>query len=526
MGQFSNTYAFAVSDLVTTPSGPFQTASNTISATSSLGTANPLPLVIYATVDGSQPTTNSTPYTGPFTITNTTTVTWLATRTGYTPELLTNLYTQVPPLVVSPAPGTNNNAINITLSGSAGQIIYFNLGAAWQTYTQPIPIDGSIDGGNGGSSVAITAYYTGGVTNNFSYYFQVLPPVVSPSTETITQPITITANGGGTTNCVIYYYEGDLGGDMANLTATPLLYTSPLSINGSRDIVFKAAKTGYMDSSFVSNYYTARVPPLQILTPGGTFTNAVLVSLLGGINGFGGTFYVLNPDGSTNTIDTSSPQASFDANVSGTYTFYMTRPGWIPSATTNWTGAFQVADLQISPAATLVSDLNAPITAAGDPSNPTPLVIYYTMDGSLPTTNSTLYTGPLYISANTTITWLATRLGYTPEYLTNAFTFVPGVSLTPTNSLFFSAQQFTLTGFAQGTIYFQTNYGQWQVYTAPFTVDGQTTIQYFAQVGTQFSLTNTFVANFALARQRNRQWRHHRHGHHHDARRFHLLWLR
>ena len=495
----SNTYAFAVSDLVTTPSGPFQTASNTISATSSLGTANPLPLVIYATVDGSQPTTNSTPYTGPFTITNTTTVTWLATRTGYTPELLTNLYTQVPPLVVSPAPGTNNNAINITLSGSAGQIIYFNLGAAWQTYTQPIPIDGSIDGGNGSGSVAITAYYTGGVTNNFTYYFQVLPPVVSPSTETITQPITITANGGGTTNCVIYYYEGDLGGDMADLTATPLLYTSPLSINGSRDIVFKATKTGYMDSSFVSNYYTARVPPLQILTPGGTFTNAVLVSLLGGINGFGGTFYAINPDGSTNTIDSSSPQASFDANGSGTYTFYMTRPGWIPSVTTNWTGAFQVADLQISPAATLVSDPNAPITATGDPSNPTPLVIYYTMDGSLPTTNSALYTGPLYISANTTITWLATRQGYTPEYMTNAFTFVPGVSLSPTNSLFYSAQQFTLTGFAQGTIYFQTNYGQWQVYTAPFTVDGQTTIQYFAQVGTQFSLTNTFVANFAVA---------------------------
>ena len=104
---------------------------------------------------------------------------------------------------------------------------------------------------------------------------------------------------------------------------------------------------------------------------------------------------MVNPDGSTTVISSSSPSVSFNVNGTGTYTFYMARAGWVNSPSTNWSGTFQVTDLQINPNSPVISDPTYPITATGDPSNPKPLVIYYTLDGSLPTTGSLLFSVPL-----------------------------------------------------------------------------------------------------------------------------------
>ena len=64
----------------------------------------------------------------------------------------------------------------------------------------------------------------------------------------------------------------------------------------------------------------------------------------------------------------------------------MARAGWINSPPPQLNGTFRVTDLQIKPNTPIISDPHYPIVATGDPSNPKSLVIYYTLDGSLPTT--------------------------------------------------------------------------------------------------------------------------------------------
>ena len=492
----TNYYTFVVGDLVTTANALFNTPTTTVTASSSLGGGNPKPLVIYYTLDGSQPSTSSILYTGPITLTNTTTVTWIGTRNGYGPQYATNLYGYVPPVTATPLPGTNNNAIDITLSVANGQPVSYTLdGATWQGYdNQPIHIDGYNNG-----VLNLSATYTGGLTNTFTYCFATTPPIVTPAGGLITSNIQVTATSGGTTDCFIYYYAGDLGGGTANMGLAPILYMGPVAVTGSRNLVFQATKTGYTDSPLVNMDYMAQLPPLQVLTSGGAFTNMVSVSLAAGLSGFGGTYNMVHPDGSTTVISSSSPSVSFNVNGTGTYTFYMARAGWVNSPSTNWSGTFQVTDLQINPNSPVISDPTYPITATGDPSNPKPLVIYYTLDGSLPTTGSLLFSVPLTCSTDTTVTWLATRDGYSPEYQTNAYHYIAGASLSPTNAVFYNAQQFTITGFGTGTIYYRTNYSPWVVYTGPFTIDGQAIIDYYVSSSQVASLTNEFVAKFQVA---------------------------
>ena len=496
-GNTTNYYSFAVADLVTTPNSLFN-ALTTVSAFSSFVQGqNPKPLVIYYTLDGSQPTTNSALYTAPVTITNTTTVTWMGTRNEYAPEYITNLYSYVPPVTATPGQGTtNNNSITITLASANGAPISYSLdGIDWVEYNnQPIYMDGY-----GSGTLVLAATYPGGLISSFVWYFQALPPVVTPAGGLITNTMTVSATPGGTTNAIVYYYAGDLGGDPANLGLAPALYTGPVAFSGSRNLVFESTKIGYQNSDFVDESYMARLPPLQALTSGGMFTNVVTVNLLNGLSEYGGIYYMINPDGTTNTLDSSSTSVNFSVNGTGTYTFYMSRAGWVDSPTTNWSGAFQVADLQINPTTPIISDPNYPITASGDPSNPEPLVIYYTLDGSVPTTSSTLYTGPLTSGTNITINWLATRTGYSPEYATNTYQYIPGATISPTNVPFNNAQQFTITGFSTGTIYYRTNYGSWITYTGPFMADGQTVIDYYASAAQVASLTNEFVATFQVA---------------------------
>ena len=68
-------------------------------------------------------------------------------------------------------------------------------------------------------------------------------------------------------------------------------------------------------------------------------------------------------------------------------------------------------------------------------------MIYYTTNGSTPTTNSTVYTGPILVAATETIQAIATATGYAPSAVASAtFTIQePMVTLSP-GSLNFGSQ--------------------------------------------------------------------------------------
>ena len=105
--------------------------------------------------------------------------------------------------------------------------------------------------------------------------------------------------------------------------------------------------------------------------------------------------------------------------------------------------------------------------------------IYYTTNGTVPTTNSAVYTGPITVSVSETIQAIAVASGYTHSsmaavgYTINNPAALPTFS--PVGGTFTSAQTVTISDTTPGaTIYYTTNgtvpTTNSAVYTGPITV--------------------------------------------------------
>ncbi len=88
--------------------------------------------------------------------------------------------------------------------------------------------------------------------------------------------------------------------------------------------------------------------------------------------------------------------------------------------------------------------------------------IFYTLDGSTPTPASTLYGGPITVSADTTIKAIASAPGYIQSSVSSAtFTFIgqtPPVTFTPAGGTYLNAQSVTISDTdASAKIYYTTD---------------------------------------------------------------------
>jgi hypothetical protein len=129
--------------------------------------------------------------------------------------------------------------------------------------------------------------------------------------------------------------------------------------------------------------------------------------------------------------------------------------------------------------------------------------IYYTLDGTVPTLASTLYTGPITINANTTIRAIASGEGYIQSAVSSAsFTDVgqtPAVSFLPGAGTYAMSQMVTLSDTdSAADIYYTTNgstpTASSTPYRGPIAVSTSTTIK---AVAVDSALSNSNIANVA-----------------------------
>lgn len=413
-------YTLKVPAITYTP-GPNEQFSESVNVTLTCNDAT-----IYYTTDGAIPTTESTKYEGAITITTTTNIKAIAVKDGWTSSDMIDLWYKEFITVGEPVFSPDNTepfyeATEITITCSLPQTETEYTPQIYYTTDGSTPSTNSTVY-NGGIRIeeptTITAY---GVVNDHDnvanspiiakkYDFKVYAPIITEG-GTFSEPQTITLSCA-TSNAKIYYTT-----DGTTPSSNSIIYNGAIEVNANQTIKAIAVKEGWIDSDIVEATYELEVATPTI-TPGScTFEGNGSITVSVNCTTQGATIHY--------TTDGSDPTPESTV-CNGTITLYDTKTikaiacknGWnnsdIVSATYTEKEIVQAPILNLTPGTYNAPQSNT-ITCATDGAT-----IYYTTDGTEPTTSSnTIESGKsISISQTTIIKAFACKDGMTNSNIT------------------------------------------------------------------------------------------------------------
>jgi hypothetical protein len=426
-----------------TPVAYSYTSAQTVTITSATSGAS-----IAYTTDGSTPTesgglvTHGTLYSGAVLVsTASTTLSAIAFKSGladsavatgaYTLQLATPIFS--PSGIHSNSPGTwpvtitsapIGASIAYTLDGSTpmvsgGTVTHGTLYSGAITVSANAIINAIAFQGDLVSAVATAAFQIPPVAPKFS-------PVAGTYTGTRTVEIYTTTSGAS----VAFTTDGTTPTQSGDVVTNGTLYSTPLVISATTTLNAIAFEAGGTSSPVSSATYTIGSPPLQVAAPtfgppAGTYPGAQTVAIT---TATGGAFLRYTTDGSTPN-ETAGTLYSGPVPISTTTTLraiaYQT--GFTDSSVTS--GLYTIGTPQT--AAPVFSSAGSTGHAVMITSATSGASIRYTTNGTTPTeANGTLYSGPVNITAATTLKAVAYESGFTDSPVTSANIGIPTVSVT------------------------------------------------------------------------------------------------
>ncbi len=360
--------------------------------------------VIYYTTDGSTPTTASAQYAGPLSVTQTTTIEAIASTGGPSSTLASATYTlRVATPGFAPAGGTYSSVQTVTISDSTpGAVIYYTTDGTAPTTSSPVyagPI--SVPATTTVNAIGALAGWSDSATAGAKYTISIkapATPTLSLRTGTYTTPQTVTISDS-TTGAVIYYTT-----DGSTPTTASAQYAGPLSV--TQTTALKAiASTGGPSSAVASATYTLRVATPSFSPSGGTFSSAQSVTIS---DSTAGASIYYTTDGSTPSASSTPYAGSIPVTQTTTIKAIALLTGWSNSNAASATYTLKVPPPSFAPGAGTYKGAQSVTLSDTMPG----ASLYYTVNGSTPSTSSTLYTGPISITASKTVKAIAAFAGW------------------------------------------------------------------------------------------------------------------
>ncbi len=392
------------------PSGEIAKGTAITLSTSTAGAA------IYYTTDGSTPTLESNIYSGAISVEGAVTIKAAAAANGYIMSDVAEFsYTvpqaAAPTITVSDSDGGKT----VTISAETGMEIHYAVNAGTATVSSPVYSEPLTIMAAGTYAISAIAVRSGYIDSAAAESAVIVEKAASPAADlpsgSVVEPGTTVQLTSSTSGARIYYTT-----DGSEPTGSSTLYSGAITVTESMNIKAIALCAGYVDSDTSTFEYTVM---------GTASAPSIFVSNMEG--------------GKRVTMTSSTPGAriyyTLDSTTPTESSTLYTEPISITTAGTKVIKAIAVADGYtdsiVSSDTVMVEKLSAPslsvqggrvpkgtmlsLTSSGAAGE-----IYYTTDGSEPSSSSTRYTEPIELTGSVTIKAAAISSGYISSDIVSA----------------------------------------------------------------------------------------------------------
>ena len=526
---------------VITPNGGSFATPQQVTITSSIAGSS-----IYYTTDGTVPTPAATLYTRPFTVSSQTTVRAVVSAQGYlqsTSSATFNFLTQTPAPTFAPAPGSYTTAQVVTLSDSLqSAVIYYTTDGSTPTvnspvYSGPITVN-STDTLQAMATSNLTPSVVGGgiysilysgVGINFGSGFSTVTGLTFNGSAVHSDDSRLQLTNGGTFQAGSVFYNSlmniqsftnDFSFQLSNAQADGFTFTiqsnSPTTLGPSGGGLgygpFTTTGTAGIPNSiavkfdFYNNNGEGNDSTGLYSNGASPTTPAVDMTSSGVIVNSGNTINVhMAYDGTTlsmtitDAVTGKTFSQNFAINIPQTiggntaYVGFTGGTGGLSASQKILTWTF-VSNTPVATRTPVISPSSGSFTtpqAVSMSVATTGAVIYYTIDGSSPTTASSVYSGPMTVSSGTVrVSAMGVAPGYGPSAVTSSTVTIllPSAvvpSFTPAGGTYIGTQMVSIASATPGaTIYYTTDGStpstNSSIYSSPIPVSGNQVINAIA----------------------------------------------
>jgi len=247
-------------------------------------------------------------------------------------------------------------------------------------------------------------------------------PTFSPAGGTYTAPQTVSISDA-TAGTTIYYTTNG-----STPTTSSAVYSGPITVSATETLEAIAVEAGYANSAVATAVYTVSsgaLPAPTFSPAGGSYTSSQSVTI--GETMSGSTIYYTT-DGTTPTTASNKYSSAILVSASKTIKAIAARTGYAnsPAVAAAYTIEPALPTPTFSPAGgtyTTSQSVSISDATAGT-------TVYYTTNGKTPTTSSTVYTGPITVSATETLEAIAVETGYANSPAASAQYSIGGAAIT------------------------------------------------------------------------------------------------